>query len=88
MSVERENDYLRDSGSTEFDRWKTAVPPDDTPEAAARVDAMNLRWHQGHVEHEPSCHLCREIRRLREAYAQPADDDLQQEYVRLKRGVA
>ena len=86
MSIQWER--IRDGGSTDYDRWKSDDGRGDDPEAAARVDAMNLHWHQGHDEHEPGCHLCRELQRLREAYRQPVEDDLQQEYVRPKREVA
>lgn len=76
MSTEWERQ--RDSGSTAHDRWKTDPGPDDDPESDSRVDAMNYAWHQRHREHEPLCHLCREIQRLRAAYSV----DTQAEYVR------
>jgi len=76
--MSREWERVRDesmSGRHElFNGWDSG--PDDGPAAAARVDAMTLRWHQKHVDHEPLCHLCREIARLKTAY------DTQAEYVR------
>jgi len=72
--------YFRDSGSTAYDRWAANVGP--YPDA--EPDAASLRWHQKHVDHEPLCHLCREIARLREAHrlVWTFEDDTQAEYVR------